>query len=146
MYSDRTKSFTLVLFFAAILAIPLMIGCGGKGTYPVTGTVIMKETGQPAKELKDYLITFQSVDKPVGANGKVKEDGTFEMGTYTDSDGAILGKHKVAISPPVQIDPDRPPIRSILEPRFQDFEKSGLEATVTSGRNTVQFTVVRKKK
>lgn len=129
-----------------MVAIPVCSGCGGKGTYPVTGTIVMKDTGQPAKELADYLVTFQSVDKPVGANGKVKADGTFQMGTYTDTDGAILGKHNVAITPPVQPEADRPPIRSILDARYQHLEKSGLEVTVTTGRNTVQFTVERKKK
>jgi hypothetical protein len=31
------------------------------------------------------------------ATGQIQSDGTFQLGTYADSDGAVIGIHKVAI-------------------------------------------------
>jgi len=33
------------------------------------------------------------------ATGKIREDGSFDLGTYGKSDGAIIGKHAVMLAP-----------------------------------------------
>src|SRR5262245_53038868 len=92
---------------AAMLAFTT-IGCA-KNAYPVEGQVVF-ESDAPAKELAGSGITFEIKDKNVSATGTIKPDGTFTVGTFTDTDGAPPGKHRVAITPPPpKIDEPRTP-------------------------------------
>lgn len=42
-------------------------------------------------------VVFQP-EKGIPARGDIKSDGTFVLGTYAETDGAILGKHKVRVT------------------------------------------------
>ena len=75
-------------------------GCGGEHkTYPVTGTIKFKD-GSPLPVGRIYLETR---DKRYGdgmgiyAMGRLKEDGSFVMGTYGVDDGAPPGQYAVHI-------------------------------------------------
>jgi hypothetical protein len=126
-----------------LLSIVLVAGCG-KATYPIEGVIVFADTGQPATGLTGYVVTLEALEKPVSATGEVKADGRFLVSTYNPDDGAIPGKHRVAITPPMG-DSDRPRPKSILLPRYQDLKESGLEIDVAPGKREFTLTVERLK-
>src|SRR5262245_11584277 len=84
-----------VLFAASLLPI---VGCGGQAIAPVKGKVIFN--GKPVKEAQ---VTFS----PIGAAGEKEtgkpgtaftdENGNFELSTFRDYDGALVGTHNVLV-------------------------------------------------
>lgn len=91
----------------AILSSAILMGCSGgdsdtKPTAKVSGTVTYE--GQP---VTGGLLMFSPIgddkgNKP-GKTGQatIKSDGTFaSVATYGDSDGAVVGKHRLLFSPP----------------------------------------------
>ena len=127
------------------LSLILLVGCS-KSTYPVNGRIVVQGQDGPPKELADYLVSLQSVDQPVGATGVVQPDGTFRVSTHQPDDGAIPGKHRVIIVPPAGMGGDSPRPRTILDPKYEAFETSGLEIEVKPQTNDVTLTVQRRKK
>jgi len=133
------------------LLVSAIVGCGGHEVYPVQGMVVYAD-GSPATDLENYVVTFESVDRQatsdqpgVSASGTVKADGTFTVSTYEANDGAVPGKHRVALSPEVQAS-DEAVGEEIIDPKFYTFETSGLEVTITPGTNEVTLTVKRRKR
>ena len=126
-----------------VLAALAMTGCGDR-TYPVEGQVNFKGEG-PARELAGFTVDFEldSDEKKAGATGVIKEDGTFTVGTHKGNDGALLGKHRVALSPPVA-DDDHPRVRSPIPDHYGSFQNSGLEVEIKAERNKVVLEVERK--
>ncbi|HXG12850.1 MAG TPA: hypothetical protein VNK04_24040 [Gemmataceae bacterium] len=123
---------------AGILALALLTlaGCGGRGPYPVEGKIVVKDDPFPIKELEGYTVMFQSQTEPVvSASGTVKADGTFQVGTNKEDDGAVVGKHRVAVMPPIPEEGQRPK-KHLLE-RYHRFETSGLEVTVEPKKNQI---------
>jgi hypothetical protein len=122
----------------------LLIGCAGNGFAPAHGKLIYPD-GSPVTDMKNAQVVFEGV----GANGKgysaagtIDAEGKFVLTSERPGDGAVPGKNKVLIAPYVP-DPERPPPK-ILDPKFEKFETSGLEAEVkTSGSNEFTFTVER---
>lgn len=104
------------------LAAALLSGCGAK-TYqvaPVRGK--LTHQGQP---VSGGSLVFGPIGTGNGEVGKpgiaeVGPDGSFEVTTYSEGDGAVIGKHTVSYSPPptvvqetpaeshVEEDPDAP--------------------------------------
>jgi hypothetical protein len=90
----RSRALT-ALFAVGLLPV---WGCGGPAMAPVKGRVMFN--GKPVKVAQ---ITFS----PIGAEGQketgkpatgfTKEDGTFVLSTFRDSDGAIVGSHSVNV-------------------------------------------------
>jgi len=83
------------------------------------------------------------------ARAKIEADGTFELSTFDDSDGAVIGKHRVLVS--AQRDADdyykRGIVpRPVIDERFEDYETSGLELTVEAGDNELPIVVAPPKK
>ena len=116
-----------------MLWLVVLPGCGQKKTYPVLGRVTLK--GSEGKQrLTDYTVSLESTEQPVSAVGIVQADGTFQLTTFTENDGAVPGKHRVAVSAP-QPTLDVPVPRSILDKRYAAFETSGLETVVKAGAN-----------
>ncbi len=128
-----------------LAAITLIAGCADNGrepTYPAGGTVKYKD-GRP---LAGGSVICES---PLGLSARaiIADDGTFQLGTYEDADGAVAGKHRVAIRPPSSLDavvdgprqgPRPPGLR--IDDRFLDFDKSGIELDVKpDGEN--KFTI-----
>jgi hypothetical protein len=84
----------LTLALALVVALP---GCGGGDPYavkPVSAAGTVTYHGQPVKK---GTILFQ----PVGEQGRPAsgtiEDGKFALTTYREGDGAVAGKHEVAV-------------------------------------------------
>ncbi len=84
-----------------VLAVVLLASCWGCGsnagpyagkTVPVKGKVTYK-----GKPLTQGEILFEP-DSGREANGNIQPDGTFELSTFKAGDGAVPGKHRVAVS------------------------------------------------
>jgi hypothetical protein len=94
-------------FSVAIVALWLTQGgCESKSgleTAKVRGSVTLD--GQPLSGSVSVLFEPETAGKM--ATGLVQHDGSFELTTYVAGDGAVVGKHRVAISPLVPFVADR---------------------------------------
>ena len=133
------SSFAFVCSAAALL----LAGCGGDGTYPVQGKVVYTD-GSPATELAGYIVNMDQPEQQLGASGVVQPDGTFQVGTFEDGDGAKPGKYRVALTPP-EAPVDMPAPKPVISPKYGDFSSSGLEVEVKPEDNTVSLQVERLK-
>ena len=84
--------------------ILFLAGCGPgekpKATlYPVTGKVLVN--GKAPVRAEVQLVAepplFDEAKRSLGPHGIVQEDGTFQIGTYTDTDGAPEGDYAVTM-------------------------------------------------
>lgn len=73
----------------------LFTGCSDRpATYPAQGTVRFSDgTAVQFGEIE----TFHAETK-LNSRGSIRKDGTFELGTFTETDGVVAGKHKVVIT------------------------------------------------
>src|SRR5205807_6517596 len=118
-----------------------LVGCGGATLHPVEG-IITYNDGTPMAG--GGQITFTPVDPEVkvSARGIIKEDGTFKMGTYGDTDGVPEGVYRVAIVPtPPRSQRNAPAGWPPLDAKYANHETSGLEYTVTPGKKDFNITV-----
>ena len=134
MYKRRS---CMLLF--GLLTMPLLIGCGSRMNQ-VEGKVVFKGSTTPARELAGYQVMFESTEQKVSANGVVQSDGTFRVGTEKDNDGAILGKHRVALSPPSE-EEGKPRPKKLIPDRYGSFDTSQLEVVIKPGTNQVTLEV-----
>ncbi len=127
-----------LIFFCAAGALLLFAGCGGKATAPVNGKVKFKD-GSDVSVLAGYSLTFESEGAKTSAVGDIKADGTFKLSTFGADDGAMPGKYRVAINPPNNPDPDKPPTKSKLPAKYENLDTSGLTAEVKPGKNNIEL-------
>lgn len=115
-------------------------GCNQRpATYLVHGMVVFPD-GQP---LTKGTVEFEALQqsKPITASAEIGSDGTFQLGTFQPKDGAIAGKHRVAvisdfsIGTGVERPGEIPPAR--LHPRYREFKTSGLEFTINPQANNI---------
>ena len=66
-------------------------GCGSKGQYPVRGKLVYADNEQPVKELAGQEVIFSSEQLHISARGAIQEDGSFQLGTARETDGAPPG-------------------------------------------------------
>lgn len=132
--------------FSILILLPL--GCSDNGqipTYPVSGKVVFADgTPLPGGGL---ICLSDSDEASLSARGIINPDGTFTLGTYGEDDGAIAGRHLVAIDPPIpeNFNPDAGPPPRVIHPRFQHHDTSGLEFTVSAeDPNEITLEVSRK--
>jgi hypothetical protein len=123
-----------------VLLLIGVAGCGGRRLYPVRGKVVYKDE----TPLRGGLVVFEAVDPAakVSASGPIQADGTFRLGTDKEGDGAVAGRHRVLVVPPLppkleERNPPPPPIH----PRFRNFDTSKLEFTVVPGKNEFKIVV-----
>lgn len=109
-------------------------GCGVKGEFE-TARVHGKVTydGRP---LETGSLVFVPVGGGPSAQANLDSSGNYVLGTYSLSDGAVLGEHEVMIvaltggeGPQEASDPNAG-LRSLIPSRYGDLKKSGLRATV----------------
>ena len=121
----------LLLFIALSL-----VGCdddGRRKTYPVSGKVVFAN-GSPLPGGTVMCVSDSKYGDALSARGSINEDGTFVLGTYEEDDGAVEGRHVVALIPPAppNHNPDAGPPPRMIHPRFEHHDSSGLEFEVTS--------------
>ncbi len=92
----RTDAGLVVL---AALILSNCWGCGSDSSHYVGATVPVKgKVTYKGKPLTEGQIVFQPDDSGREAYGSIQPDGTFELSTFKAGDGAIPGKHRVAVS------------------------------------------------
>jgi hypothetical protein len=120
----------------ALALAALAAGCGGSEELaPVEGVVRLD--GQP---LGKGIVTFVPAAGR-SASGTLGSDGTFQLGTYGKTDGALVGKHMVTITAteapqgPPNFDVDRPNAAApkTLVPARYAVAGNGLTFEVKSG-------------
>jgi len=123
-------------------------GCdfGVPRTYPVTGRVEFSD-GQPLTT--GGVVLFEASEgegTPVTARGAIREDGTFDITTYREGDGAVPGEHRVLVrakrDPSEYLEQGITP-RPVIDPRFETYETSELQFTVGESDNTFKIVVER---
>lgn len=116
-------------------------GCGGKRLYPVTGQVVFKD-GTP---LPGGWIVFEPMDSAVkvGARGGIRPDGTFQLGTETNDDGALVGRYRVLVQPPLPLKRKEKAAAPVIHPRYLSKETTDLEYAVEAKKNHFRIEVER---
>jgi hypothetical protein len=121
----------------AILA-SAVVSCGEnrKPVYPVHGKALFR--GKPAE---GALVIFNPVDesvpKAVKPQGLVRSDGSFEIGTYAEKDGAPSGDYAVTFVWMIE-NPKNKKQWSPLSMRLMQPDQSGLRVTIKEGPNELQ--------
>lgn len=141
-YVKRRSSAWLAAACAGSAFYPTLVGCNpsGPATYPSSGLVVFADKSP----LTSGNIEFAPVEGEIrtSARSMINEDGSFRLSTFSEHDGAIEGRHRVLIIPG-RVRGERPGTQTrTLHGKYQDFETSGLEATVSAdGPNNFEFVV-----
>lgn len=117
---------TQIAWLLVTAPIALVVGCGGQrdGLAPVSGTVTLN--GKPVT----HGHVFAKPSEGRTAVGRIRPDGTFTLGTDTDSDGAKVGEHTVTLAPP-RADEGAPPVDAVVPPaKYNSPRTSGLRMVV----------------
>lgn len=138
-------------FRLGTLLLVLCAGCGRSDRLPtayVNGTVTFEGAPVPTGSL-----LFVPEGGGPAAQGNISKDGSYTLGTYTTSDGAILGRFQVMITAfaqpkggsglPEDMMNSNTESLSLIPEIYGDLEKSGLTATVDGGSNTIDFNLVK---
>lgn len=137
--------------FGALLALILLAGCGDSRpqTFPVSGTVQFGD-GTP---VRFGIIEFIPEASGPSARGKIDQLGRFVLGTYTNDDGAVAGRHGVVIVQhfsPGALPPgddahqsSHSDESSVVDIRFSQLGLSPLAATIKEETNEVKLRVER---
>lgn len=134
------------------LSVALPLGCGGDPNKPklgrVSGTVTYN--GEPVPK---GIVTFVPTDSATGqsATGEIGPDGSYELTTFTQGDGAVLGNHLVLVQS-MEMDPSIEggsmpipdaqgnlpidPPKYLVPAKYSSTSTTDLNVTVESGRNT----------
>ena len=126
------------------LILPILLGCGPGGVYPVEGNVVWKN-GSPAKELAGTLVFFEQPEKQLSARGQVAGDGSFRLTTHKENDGAPAGENIVLL-----VEIGRKPLGGPdgtqlapgkIDSRYSTHSTTDLRATIKPGLNKIALTV-----
>ncbi|MBX9681226.1 MAG: hypothetical protein K2X38_20920 [Gemmataceae bacterium] len=131
-----------VLGLFSLLSIGILAGCGGETTAEVKGVVVHKGT-----PITGGTLIFSPVQSGKPATAEVQSDGTYTLSTFGKNDGAVLGKHKVAFTPPPQqlTDEQRTNPKYIAPPpKYMGLQPNAAEVEVKSGPNKIDLELVPK--
>jgi hypothetical protein len=147
MHDDHTnlRRFSLA-GLCCVLPFAWTICLAGCGSNPKLGSVegIVRLDGEP---LSTGTVRFIPAAGRA-ASGEIQSDGTFRLGTYAKTDGAMIGLHQVAITA-IESDPDaptegrmlkrNPKVKRLIPERYTTTATSRLTADVKPGRNEFTF-------
>jgi hypothetical protein len=112
-------------------------GGGGAKTVPAGGVVKFSD-GQPVADATVSLLSTQGEL----ARAITDAEGKFQLGTFEETDGAVPGKHKVAVVPQIVRGVKGAPIS--VPDRYRLAETSGIEVEVkTEGENKFEIVIDR---
>lgn len=123
----------------AILSIAIsFFGCGGGPEVPDLGTVSGTVTvdGSPKAGV---VVTFQPVAGGRSSTGKTDDNGVYTLSYTVDSQGALIGNHKVMVTTPSESEaPDPSGVeKDPIPPHYNT--KTTLEKEVKAGDNTIDL-------
>jgi hypothetical protein len=127
--------------FLLALCCLIAVGCGGGKTAPVNGRVKFKD-GSDVSVLAGHTVTFETDADRMSGYGDIQAEGTFKITTFSPDDGAMIGTHRISITPP-EPPPDGPLPKPILHPKYKDYGTSGLTAEIKPGTNNVELELER---
>ena len=139
-----TRRAGLLLGLVCLIGV---LGCGGSADLgSVTGTVTLD--GKPL----DHGTVYFLPEAGHGAEGEIQSDGTYRLGTYGKSDGALVGEHRVGVAvlakpvwPPNYDNPDRSSKSELSVPaHYGSPQTSGIRYTVQPGSNEYNIELVSK--
>jgi hypothetical protein len=142
----RHNAFVVCLLALVASAVE---GCGSShpATYPVAGKVAF-EDGTPLRT--GGIVMFESVatdEQPkMSAAGLLTPDGSFQLSTFKEGDGAVAGKHRALIRPQRKTENASQfsqPASSPIDPKFERFETSNLTFNVEQNNNEIKIVVTR---
>ena len=117
--------------FVGLVVVLSLAGCGPE--FPlaeVSGKVTCK-----GKPLPEGTVLFVPQGGPAAAS-VLAADGSYRLLSRKPGDGALIGRHKVAIIPPPHGKIANAPK---VPPKYRDPETSGLVAEVKKGENILDF-------
>jgi hypothetical protein len=79
-------------------------------------------------------------DQKMSSRGEIQPDGTFQLGTHTNNDGAAEGQYKVLIAPP-PLPEEGKRLRSPIAAKYRSLDSTPLKFTVTKDRNKNRFNI-----
>lgn len=145
LVSARCSAGRRRLVWLPLVALALATtGCGPKlpTRAQVTGKVMYH-----GKPLEFGTLMFQP-DRGWPARGTIQPDGTFQMSTYGDNDGALVAHHRVRIMcyekqrPGTVVDVDVPEEglgKSLIPPKYANVDTSGLTVDVKPTNEPIVF-------
>jgi hypothetical protein len=132
-----------------MLTCVILAGCGGgegeRPTVPVVGQAFFQS--QPASGAMVVLLPTEDASPETWPQGFpraiVAEDGSFQVGTYKDNDGAPAGDYKVTVAwlvpaPNSSPEDSEPDLVDRLNGRYSDPERSAWLVKVEAPRAEVQ--------
>jgi hypothetical protein len=124
-----------------LLALYILAGCGGK-TVPINGRAKFKD-GSDVSALQGYEVNLQAEGGGASSYGTIEPDGMFKISTFGQNDGAVPGTHRVTVTPSASPDPDKPPPKPVIPPKYGEFETSGLTVEIKPGQSEVELQLER---
>jgi hypothetical protein len=127
--SDRAQRRRLAVAWVVSVGLLAVAGCGRRDLYPVSGTVRLTD-GSPVTSGR--VVLDYGMGSTHGGWGYIKPDGTFTLGSLTQTDGVRAGTVRVAITFAYGLDGDpgrdltSPKVKALVHPRFENPETSGL--------------------
>lgn len=140
MDSTSMRTFLLAGWISFVFALA---GCGERQIYPVRGQIVDKQ-GNPVIELKGATVQFEHTENKASAYGVVDEKGQFRLSTNSPGDGALPGKHRVAVVPMDTVSDIKP--APVINRKYESFDTSGLTETVEKRDNVIKLEVERYKR
>ncbi|MCH2182563.1 MAG: hypothetical protein MK108_11210 [Mariniblastus sp.] len=139
----------------------MAVGCGSDHlpTHPIQGQLRFPDGTAP----KMGTIELFNAEHKLNARGKIQSDGSFTVGTYEQGDGAVAGKHSVAIiqlmahslrakrEVVIEVDEsegdaghdhdhdqdEEPSDMEMVHPRYADYRTSDLSVEIKPGNNEI---------
>jgi hypothetical protein len=155
-------SMRLMRSLTAACLTAILAGCGDSDrqtVYPVRGTIRLEGKAMPGGGSIAFIPMEHQKGKTAG--GEIRENGTYELSTYSNGDGSMAGYFRVVIiqataTEPHASIPDGQPvpkeglqgmtvaIEDQIPAAYGDPSKSPLRATVEPTSNVLNFDLQRK--
>lgn len=120
-----------------------LAGCGSAGLYPVQGQLVYEDKEEPVQELAGFEVIFTSEKLGKSARGTIGKDGSFQLGTVKDNDGAPAGAYVVTVTQPFR-EPERPYVGDrVVDRAYEDPATTDLKAEVKPEKNQFLFKLRR---
>jgi hypothetical protein len=121
--------------FIAATALVISLAAGCSNSHELETASVVGEVTINGKPVEKGVVVFTPEAGRTGT-GLIEPDGTFRLTTYRDGDGAIVGKHRVAVivSDDSKSSGVEGGVVSLVPPRYASAATSGLEYDVKAGQ------------